>query len=90
MAYEQKPNSGSLFANDRKEKETHPSHTGSALIDGVEYYISAWVKEGNGKRFFSMSFKPKQAKPEQAAQTSYDRPAPMRKPPEDLNDEIPF
>ena len=56
MAYEQKINSGSLFANNRKEKDSHPSHTGTCNIDGVDYYISAWVKEGNGKRFFSMSF----------------------------------
>lgn len=87
MAYEQRDNSGSLFLNDRKEKETHPSHTGTALIDGVEYYISAWVKEGNNKKFFSMAFKPKQAK---AAEEPYNRPAPTKPKPADLNDEIPF
>lgn len=92
MAYEQKPNSGSLFANNRKTEESHPTHTGTALIDGKEYYINAWVKEGKEKRFFSMSFRPKQ--PKQAApepeREPYDRPAPIRPVPPDLNDEIPF
>ena len=61
MAYEQKDNSGSLFRNERKEKDTHPDHTGTALIDGREYYISAWIKEKkDGGKFFSMSFKPKE------------------------------
>ena len=35
MAFEQKPNTGSLFKNDRKESDTHPDYKGSALIDGL-------------------------------------------------------
>lgn len=61
MTYEQRDNSGSLFKNDRKEQDNHPDYTGSCKIQGREYYISAWVKEGRGKKFFSFSFKPKQA-----------------------------
>lgn len=53
-------NSGTLGANKRKEKETHPSHTGQCLIDGVEYWISAWIKEGDTGRFFSLAFKKKE------------------------------
>lgn len=56
MAYEQKDNSGSLFKNDRKEKETHPDYKGTVKIGGVEYWQSAWVKEVNGKKYFSQSF----------------------------------
>ena len=66
MAFEHKDNSGSIFRNDRREKDSHPTHTGSAKIDGVEYWISAWVNEtGGGKKYFSLKFRPKdeQSKP---------------------------
>jgi hypothetical protein len=67
MAYEMKELSGSLFKNQKKEKDTHPNATGSALIDGVEYWVSAWTKEDkNGNKWQSLAFKPKdEAKPEQ-------------------------
>jgi hypothetical protein len=68
MAYEQKDNSGVLFRNDRKEKDTQPDHTGNALIGGVEYYISAWVKDGKRGKFFSFSFKPKDESRQQGMQ----------------------
>lgn len=58
MAFEQKDNSGALFRNDRRERETQPEFTGKGLIDGVEHYISAWVKEGKGGKFFSLAFTP--------------------------------
>lgn len=63
MAYEIKENTGSLFRNDTKEGETHPDYKGSVKIDGKEYYLSAWVKATKeGKKYFSLSFKEKQAK----------------------------
>ena len=60
--YEQKDNSGSLFKNDRREKDTHPHATGSALIDGVEYWVSAWTKEGKSGKFQSLAFRRKEEK----------------------------
>ena len=74
-------NSGALFRNDRKEKDTHPDHTGTATINGVDFWISAWVKEKNGKKYFSLAFKPKDQQAERAA------PKPAQS---DLDDEIPF
>ena len=60
MAFEMKNNSGSLFKNTRKEKDTHPNMQGTALIDGVEYWISAWTKtDKNGDKWQSLAFKPK-------------------------------
>lgn len=52
-----KDNSGSIFRNDKREKDTHPHATGKCLIDGKLYYISAWTKEGNAGKFQSLSFK---------------------------------
>jgi hypothetical protein len=60
MAYEQKENSGSLFKNDKREKDTHPHATGTAKINGVEYWVSAWTKEGKKGKWQSLSFKPKE------------------------------
>lgn len=54
-------NKGSLFKNDRKEQDTHADYNGSINIEGNEYWINAWVKESkkDGKKFFSLSVKPK-------------------------------
>lgn len=62
MAFEQRENAGSLFKNDKKEKDTHPNATGSALIGGVEYWVSAWTKEGKNGKWQSLAFKPKETK----------------------------
>lgn len=64
MANYDNNNSGALFINDRKEKSTHPDFKGSAEINGVEYWVSAWKKQGkSGNNFISLSFQPKEAKP---------------------------
>ena len=61
MAFEPRNNSGAIFKNERKEKDTHPDYRGNARIEGVDYEISAWVKEakGSGKKYFSLAIKPK-------------------------------
>lgn len=59
MAYELKDGQGSLFKNDKREKDTHPHATGTAMIGGVEYWVSAWTKEGAKGKFQSLAFKPK-------------------------------
>ena len=52
-------NSGNMFKNDRKSKVEHPDITGSALIGGLEYYVSGWRKNGQKGDFYSLSFRPK-------------------------------
>jgi hypothetical protein len=65
MAYEMKELSGSLFKNQKREKDTHPNANGSALIDGVEYWVSAWTKKDkNGDPWQSLAFKRKDERPE--------------------------
>ena len=72
-------NSGIIGKNDRKETDKHPDISGSATVDGVEYWLSGWKKEKNGRSFYTLSFKPK-------VQASSDR----KSAPVDLDDEIPF
>lgn len=56
MAYEQKDNSGALFRNNDKEKETHPDYKGSITVNGEDYWISAWLNESKkGTKYMSLS-----------------------------------
>jgi hypothetical protein len=89
MAYEQRDNTGSLFKNDRKAADTHADYNGTIIVDGVSYWLNAWVKEGSKGKFFSLSVKPKDGgkgagkpTPQQAARSSVKH--------NDMDDEIPF
>jgi hypothetical protein len=86
MSYEQKDNSGSLWKNERKESDSHPNVTGSAVIDGVEYYVDGWtntVQNGAkaGQKYQSLKFKRKDAA---------KGAAPSRAPAKKVDDDIPF
>ena len=88
MAYEQKDNSGSLFKNDKKEKDTHPDYKGTVKIGGVEYWQNAWVKETNGRKYFSQSFTPKDAKPQ--SESKPDKQSQQSNEPVDDGSGLPF
>ena len=76
-------NRGSLFRNDRKTADTHADYTGSLNVDGQEFWLNAWLKESKtGQKFFSLSVRPKEARPA----ASDDRPATHAAP----DDVIPF
>lgn len=80
MAYEQRDNSGTIFNNDRKEAQNQPDRTGTCMVDGVEYYISGWVKQGAKGPFMSIAFKrkqPAQASPPQRAAVVGRKPDPI-------------
>jgi hypothetical protein len=56
MAYEAKPNTGSLFKNDRKEVDRQPDYTGTWKdSDGKEWQLAAWIKEGKKGKYMSLS-----------------------------------
>jgi hypothetical protein len=37
-------NRGSIWKNEKRETEKHPTHTGSINIDGKEYWLNGWVR----------------------------------------------
>jgi hypothetical protein len=73
-------NSGVLFKNDKKDNERAPEYKGNIMVDGNEYWISAWIKEGKTGKFMGLAVSPRDAQP------------PANKPmPKNLdNDSIPF
>lgn len=55
MAYENKPNSGALFKNE-KTKPTQPDYTGNWTdAAGKEWRLAAWLKDGKAGKFLSIS-----------------------------------
>lgn len=73
MAYEQRDNSGTLFKNEKRTTDKHPNATGTAMIGGVTYRVSAWTKDGAKGKFQSLSFTPadEQAAPQSKAGSDY-------------------
>lgn len=63
--YEHKDNSGSLFRNDRKEKDTQPDYKGACMVNGVKMEMAAWVRDRpDGSKFMSFKFsEPREAAP---------------------------
>lgn len=67
MSYDN-TNSGMLSRNDRKEQDNHPDFKGTINVEGVEYWLSGWMKEGKpgskmeGRKYFSLAVKAKEEK----------------------------
>ena len=55
---------GILSKNEDKQKDTHPDYKGSLNVNGVDLWVSGWIKtsEKTGKKFMSLSVKPKEEK----------------------------
>ena len=60
---DKKDNSGVLFSNDKREKETAPHYKGNITVAGVDYWLSAWVKEGKNGKFLGLAVNPKDSQP---------------------------
>jgi len=87
MAYEQKDFSGVLFRNDKRgDDERQPQAKGSAVVDGVEYWVSAWTNTAkeSGEKYQKLSFKRKEA----VAAPKAKREERQEEPPADID--VPF
>ena len=82
MAYDNN-NSGSLFRNERKETERHPDYTGSLKVDGVDYWVSGWIKTAGplaknpGMKFLSIAVNPKEDTGDRLAAPPIDEDIPF-------------
>lgn len=91
-------NRGVLFKNDRKEAgDRKPEYTGSLNVDGVEFFLDAWLKDGKSGKFMSVSVKRKDKQPQGTAPAPRAPVAAPRQAPaaggsgfDDFDDSIPF
>ena len=65
MAYDN-TNSGIMARSENRKTENHPEFTGSINVEGVDFWLSAWVNEGKpggkmeGKKYFSIKINRKE------------------------------
>ena len=65
MAYDN-TNSGILARNENRKTDNHPEFSGSLNVEGVDYWVSAWINEGKaggkmeGKKYFSIKINRKE------------------------------
>jgi single-stranded DNA-binding protein len=83
MDTNQRDNSGVMFKNDKREKESHPHYKGNIRVNGQEYWLSAWIKEGKNGKFMGLALSPKEEQG-QAPQAKSSKKI------EDMDDDIPF
>ena len=84
MAYDNELR-GALFKNDEmRVGSKDPNYKGSVTVDGVEYWIAAWLNVAkSGQKYMSLKLTPKNERAEKQA-TAAPPPA------DEFNDDIPF
>ncbi len=59
MAFD-KTNSGNLNRNDKEGNPKRPDYKGQINIEGKDYWLSAWIKDGkDGEKYMSLNAQPK-------------------------------
>ena len=53
MPYEQKDLTGVLFKNMRKTEDHYADYNGTVVVDGRDFYLDAWLKDGKAGKFMS-------------------------------------
>ena len=71
--------SGILFKNDKITSEKSPVYKGSATVNGVKYWLAAWINEGDKGKYMSIKF-------EEAEEEKKEKPKKI----DDMNSDIPW
>lgn len=76
-----------IFTNSWRNSDSQPTHKGSTKIEGVDYDVACWGKEGQNGKFFSckISLKGTYSKKEEIKTETKEK---LAKP--DFDDDIPF
>ena len=64
MAQYDNTNTFALFKNDQGDNPKRPNYTGNLNVDGIEFRISGWIREGANGKFISGTVQLKEAKTE--------------------------
>lgn len=81
---ETKDLSGVLFKNKRKTTDRHPDYTGTALINGQEYWLSSWINtpKNGGDKYMSLMLNLKDENGPKTPPKPYNQA--------DFDDDVPF
>lgn len=58
-------NRGTLSKSRERKTDKSPEYSGSINVNGTEYWLNGWVKDGKNGKFFSLAIKPKEQKQSQ-------------------------
>jgi len=78
MEKKQYDNSGILFRVDEKNNDKDRDYRGELTVNGADFWLSGWIKQGKNGKFLGLSVKPKN----ETAGTSKAKP--------EFDDQIPF
>ena len=69
MAEYDNTNTFTLFKNNIEDNPKKPNYTGLANVDGIEFRIAGWIREGKNGKFIAgtVQLKDGDVKPKQAA-----------------------
>lgn len=62
---EKRDNSGVLFKSDNRDNERAPHYKGNITVNGQDFWLSAWIKEGKSGKFMGLAVSPKDQQTQQ-------------------------